>query len=164
MKLHVGLNVDPGPGLDVYHFYMSASKSVVIIGSGVIGLSTGIALLSKMPSLRISIFDKETFLGAHASGRNSGVIHAGFYYSPETLKAKFCREGNEALSELASNNGLSLKKTGKVVVTKDSTEVPNLIELYNRGLENGVSLEIFESSELTYFEPLARTKEAFICK
>ena len=141
---------------------MSASKSVIIIGSGVIGLSTGIALLSKIPSLKISIFDKETFLGAHASGRNSGVIHAGFYYSPETLKAKFCREGNEALSELASNNGLSLKKTGKVVVTKNSNEVPNLIELYNRGLENGVSLEMFESSELHHFEPLARTKEAFI--
>jgi len=141
---------------------VAASKSVAIIGSGVIGLSVGISLLRIIPSLRVTIYEKELGLGYHASGRNSGVIHAGFYYSPETLKAKFCREGNEALIELITNNDLSLKRTGKVVVTKSVNELPNLLELYKRGSENGVELELLESTQLKNFEPLARSVDAFL--
>jgi L-2-hydroxyglutarate oxidase LhgO len=141
---------------------MAAHKSVAIIGSGVIGLSVGISLLRLIPSLRVTIFEKESGLGYHASGRNSGVIHAGFYYSPETLKAKFCRDGNEALVELISNNGLSLKRTGKVVVAQNSNQVSELVELARRGTENGVALELLESADLPKFEPLARTTSAFL--
>jgi L-2-hydroxyglutarate oxidase len=141
---------------------MTAQKKVAIIGSGVIGLSVGISLLRMMPSLSVTIFEKEPGLGYHASGRNSGVIHAGFYYSPETLKAKFCRDGNEALIELIKNNGLSLKRTGKVVVTKNVSELPSLLELHKRGSENGVKLELLESAQLKNFEPLARSVDAFL--
>jgi L-2-hydroxyglutarate oxidase LhgO len=70
---------------------------VLIIGGGIIGLSIGIALLESKPSLRVIIAEKEKSLGLHASGRNSGVLHAGFYYSPDSLKAKFCRDGNKEL-------------------------------------------------------------------
>jgi L-2-hydroxyglutarate oxidase len=138
------------------------NKSVAIIGSGVIGLSVGISILKMTPGLRVTIYEKEAGLGYHASGRNSGVVHAGFYYSPESLKAKFCRDGNEALTELITNNNLQLKKTGKVVVTRNASELPNLIELHRRGVENGVELEMLESSQLKKFEPLARSVDAFL--
>ena len=65
---------------------------VLIIGAGVMGLATGIALLESKPNLKVIIAEKEDALAKHASGRNSGVLHAGFYYSPDSLKAKFCRE------------------------------------------------------------------------
>ena len=141
---------------------MTSKKSVAIIGSGVIGLAVGIALIKQMPGLNVTVYEKEKGLGYHASGRNSGVIHAGFYYSPESLKAKFCRDGNEALVELITNNNLSLKKTGKIVVTKSVSELPNLFDLHKRGLENGVELELLQGSQLKDFEPLARTVDAFL--
>ena len=80
---------------------MSKKCDVLIIGAGVVGLSTGIALLQSRPSLKVLIADKEKEIAMHASGRNSGVIHAGFYYSPDSLKAKFCRDGNFELRKLA---------------------------------------------------------------
>lgn len=141
---------------------MTANKEVAIVGSGVIGLSAGIALLRMIPSLRVNIYEKESGLGYHASGRNSGVIHAGFYYSPNTLKAKFCRDGNEALIELITNHSLRLKRTGKVVVTKNVSELPYLLELHKRGFDNEVKLELLESTELKNYEPLARTVDAFL--
>ncbi len=70
---------------------MSKKCDVLVIGAGVVGLSTGIALLQSRPSFKVIVADKEKDIGLHASGRNSGVIHAGFYYSPDSLKAKFCR-------------------------------------------------------------------------
>ena len=73
---------------------MSKKCDVLIVGAGAIGLSTGIALLQSQPNLKVVIAEKEKDIALHASGRNSGVIHAGFYYSPDSLKAKFCREGN----------------------------------------------------------------------
>jgi L-2-hydroxyglutarate oxidase LhgO len=73
---------------------MTKKCDVLIIGAGVVGLSTGIALLQSRPNFKVLIADKEKDIGRHASGRNSGVIHAGFYYSPDSLKARFCRDGN----------------------------------------------------------------------
>ena len=73
----------------------------LIIGSGAIGLATGIALLESKPDRTVIVAEKEDTSGVHASGRNSGVLHAGFYYSPDSLKAKFCREGNFELRKLA---------------------------------------------------------------
>lgn len=141
---------------------MTKKQKVYIVGSGVIGLSVGTALLRFNRSLEVSIFEKESDLGYHASGRNSGVIHAGFYYSPDSLKAKFCREGNEALTDLIVRNSLSLRRTGKVVVTRNRSQLIDLVELYQRGITNGVNLELLEGSELHKFEPLAQTTDAFI--
>ena len=141
---------------------METKTQVYIVGSGVIGLAVGIALLKAKPSLKVSVLEKEMNLGFHASGRNSGVIHAGFYYSPDSLKAKFCREGNLALTDLVVRNNLDYKKTGKVVVTQNSDQVSDLVELARRGTENGVELELLESADLPKFEPLARTTSAFL--
>jgi L-2-hydroxyglutarate oxidase LhgO len=135
---------------------------VTIIGAGVIGLSIGNALLESVPSLRVLIVEKEASLGLHASGRNSGVIHAGFYYSPESLKAKFCRDGNRELRKLAARNKIPILETGKVVVTQNLEEETRLETLYHRGIENGVDLEMHDSSKLSSFEPQAVTLNRFL--
>ena len=145
----------------------SATKSktkcdVLILGAGVVGLATGIALLQSRPTLKVIIAEKEDRLALHASGRNSGVLHAGFYYSPDSLKAKFCREGNAELRLLAKKYKILIRDVGKVVVTRSVDEIDRLELLYNRGVTNGVDLEILEAKELHKFEPLAITHEKFL--
>lgn len=135
---------------------------VGIIGGGIIGLAIGRAILEADPRKSVVIFEKESTIAFHASGRNSGVLHAGFYYSPDSLKAKFCREGNRELRSLISRHGLPIRETGKVVVAKNEKESLSLVELVNRGTQNGVELELFPSSELNRFEPLAVTHNNFI--
>lgn len=109
---------------------------VLIIGTGVIGLATGIALLGSKPSLKVIIAEKENALAKHASGRNSGVLHAGFYYSPDSLKAKFCRDGNRALRQLAKKYEIPVHNTGKVVIARNENENQRLETLYDRGIKN----------------------------
>lgn len=135
---------------------------VAIAGAGIIGLSIAKGLLELDSSLRISVFEKEESLAQHASGRNSGVIHAGFYYSPNSLKARFCLEGRDELLRLISRHSIQLKTVGKVVVTKNIDEVARLEALYNRGVENGVPLEILEKYEINKYEPLAKTFGPFL--
>lgn len=135
---------------------------VLIIGAGVIGLSTAKALLDMNPNIKLTIVDKELSLGEHASGRNSGVLHSGFYYSPDSLKAKFCFDGNLALKDLCQEHRIPVKALGKVVVTKSVQEVCQLESLFARGKENGVDLKLLQESELSRYEPMARTYESFI--
>lgn len=141
---------------------MLKQTDFLIIGAGVIGVSIGNSLLDKYPKSRVVIVDKEAQLGAHASGRNSGVLHAGFYYSPDSLKARFCRDGNLALNEVIARNSIPIRKTGKVVVTKSLDELPRLERLFERGIANGVKLEFLPASELNRFEPLANTCGNFL--
>lgn len=141
---------------------MQKKCDVVIIGAGVVGLSTGIALLQSRPSLTVMIAEKEREIALHASGRNSGVIHAGFYYSPNSLKAKFCRDGNFELRKLAKKYGIPVKDVGKVVVAKNEDEDSRLGTLFERGIANGVELEIHPQEKLKDFEPLAITHNRFI--
>ena len=102
---------------------MTKNCDVLIIGAGVVGLSTGIALLQSRPSLKVMVADKEKDIAMHASGRNSGVIHAGFYYSPESLKAKFCRDGNIALRTLAKRHGIPVRgATGSETLRRAGAE------------------------------------------
>ena len=133
-----------------------------IIGAGIIGVSVGIALLEKFPTKKIAIFEKEKSPGVHASGRNSGVIHAGFYYSPDSLKAKFCKDGNRELSRYCKENEIPFKNIGKVVVTKDQSEVERLKVLFDRGIQNGIDIEIYPSTKIKDFEPLANSFGEFI--
>jgi L-2-hydroxyglutarate oxidase LhgO len=140
----------------------SKKFDVTIIGAGVVGLSIGNALLESNPKLRIAIIDKENGLGKHASGRNSGVMHAGFYYSPESLKAKFCRDGNNELRQLCRRHNIPVLETGKVVVTQNLDEESRLQTLYERGIHNGVELEMHDASKLGNFEPLAKTLNQFL--
>ena len=132
-------------------------SDVLIIGAGIVGLSVGIALLQARPSLKILVIDKEDGPGQHASGRNSGVLHAGFYYSPDSLKAKFCREGNAELRRLCIENEIPVLECGKVVVARNAEEDARLDLLFSRGIANGVDLEIYEAKNLERHEPLART-------
>lgn len=141
---------------------MPESKDVSIIGAGVIGLSIGIALLDSLPNLKVKIFEKESHLGTHASGRNSGVLHAGFYYSPDSLKAKFCRDGNLELKKLCREHKIQILATGKVVVARNEAENLRLESLLERGLANGVEIELLARNKLSKIEPLAETHERFL--
>jgi L-2-hydroxyglutarate oxidase LhgO len=135
---------------------------LLIIGSGVVGLSIGIAYLRANPGKKVIIADKEELTGKHASGRNSGVLHAGFYYSPESLKAKFCRTGNLQLRSLAKEYGIPIHEVGKVVVARNVDEDERLETLFSRGLQNGVELELLDEKFLQNYEPLAKTTNRFL--
>ena len=137
-------------------------SDVLIIGAGIVGLSVGIALLQARPSLKILVIDKEVGPGQHASGRNSGVLHAGFYYSPDSLKAKFCREGNAELRRLCIENEIPLLECGKVVVARNAEEDARLDLLFSRGITNGVELELHDAVNLEKHEPLARTHGRYL--
>jgi L-2-hydroxyglutarate oxidase LhgO len=140
----------------------SMKYDVVIAGGGIIGLAVANAILEFEPNLRIIVIEKEESVGLHASGRNSGVMHAGFYYSPDSLKAKFCREGNLEIKKLAIKHNFEVRNIGKVVVARNENEYTELIRLYERGLTNGVQLELLPASKLPNFEPQARTFEGFL--
>jgi L-2-hydroxyglutarate oxidase LhgO len=134
----------------------------IIIGAGIVGISFGLAILERNPNKKVLIIDKELKPGIHASGRNSGVLHAGFYYSPDSLKAKFCRLGNMELKNFCKENEIPILETGKVVVCQTNSDVTRLEELYRRGIANGVDIEILNSSNLDKIEPAAKTVDKFI--
>ena len=133
------------------------SVDVAIVGAGVVGLALAEAWLVRHPRDSVVILDKEDELAMHASGRNSGVLHAGFYYAPDSLKAQLTRRGNEQLREFCARMGVPVRETGKVVVTKGAHELPVLQMLYERGIANGCTLELVDEQGLRELEPLART-------
>ncbi len=132
---------------------------VVVVGGGIVGLAIADALLQRHPGTGVVVLDKEDRLAAHASGRNSGVLHAGFYYSPDSLKARLTRRGNVMLREFCAERGVPVRDTGKVVVTRSADELPALAELQRRGQANAVPLELVDERGLAELEPLARTVE-----
>ena len=132
---------------------------VAVIGGGIVGLALADAWLAAHPGDRVVVFDKEERLAAHASGRNSGVLHAGFYYAPDSLKAQLTRRGNQMLRAFCAEAGVPVRDTGKVVVTTSADQLPPLDELYARGQANGVPLEMVDEAGLRELEPLARTHE-----
>jgi L-2-hydroxyglutarate oxidase LhgO len=130
-----------------------------VIGAGIVGLAIANRLRQLHPSATIAVFDKETSVGKHASGRNSGVLHAGFYYSPDSLKAALTRDGNKLLRDFCLEEDVRVKETGKVVVAQNSSEVATLRELHRRGNENGVVTELVTPDQLADIEPLAKTSD-----
>jgi L-2-hydroxyglutarate oxidase LhgO len=129
---------------------------IVICGSGILGLSLARELLKKGYE-DIVIIEKEEFTGFHASGRNSGVLHAGIYYTPDSLKAKFCIRGNSLMKEYCKERKLPLRETGKVIVTKKEDEIKALEELYRRAVSNGATVKFVDEKELKEIEPYAKT-------
>ncbi len=121
------------------------------------GLATARTLRARFPLASIIIIEKEPIVAHHASGRNSGVLHAGFYYSADSLKAQFCRDGNAALRAYVKEHGLRINDCKKVVVTQSEEELPTLHELYKRGQVNGVPLEMVDEKQLADIEPNAKT-------
>jgi (S)-2-hydroxyglutarate dehydrogenase len=132
------------------------SHDVAIVGAGLIGLATAYRLLESKPGLRVAVLDKEPELARHQSGRNSGVIHAGLYYTPGSLKARLCREGREELMAFADERGIAYRLCGKLVVALDESELPRLEELMRRGLSNGLpGLTEVEEDGIRELEPHA---------
>jgi len=129
---------------------------VLICGAGIIGLTIAKELLEKGCD-NIVILEKEREIGRHASGRNSGVLHAGIYYIPNTLRAKSCLNGNFLMRHYCREKGIPLLETGKVIVTKDEKEINILKELYRRARENGAKVELIDEKQLKEIEPYART-------
>ena len=134
----------------------------LIIGGGIVGLSIGLELLNKYPSAQVLLVDKEETTGLHASGRNSGVLHAGFYYSPDSLKAKFCLQGNLELREIIAADSIPLNECGKVVVAQNEEDLVRLEALFQRGITNGVNLELLPEADMEKIEPLAKTFKKFL--
>lgn len=129
----------------------------LVIGGGVIGLSIARELRRRRTDARVLLIEKEASCGAHASGRNSGVLHAGFYYSPDSLKAKFTRLGNERLTAYCEEKRIPLNKCGKLVVAKDAADLPSLDELFRRGQLNGIELQALTETEAKSIEPRVKT-------
>ena len=130
-----------------------------VIGAGIVGLAMANRLRQLHPTATIAVFDKETSVGKHASGRNSGVLHAGFYYSPDSLKAALTRDGNKLLRDFCAEEGIRVNETGKVVVAQNPSEVTSLQELHRRGNANGVTTELVSPDQLAELEPLAKTSD-----
>jgi L-2-hydroxyglutarate oxidase LhgO len=136
---------------------VTPTADAAIIGGGVVGLALADAWLARRPGDRVIVFDKEDRLAEHASGRNSGVLHAGFYYAPDSLKARLTRDGNAMLRAFCAEEGVAVRETGKVVVTTAETELPALDQLAARAEANGVNVELVDEQGLAELEPLART-------
>jgi L-2-hydroxyglutarate oxidase len=132
-----------------------------VVGGGIVGVSIAIAILERKLGT-VTIFDKETDVGLHASTRNSGVIHSGIYYSSDSLKAKFSVAGNDEIRKLCHDYGVQLLETGKIILSQDLESENQLSVLEGRGLANGVPLERLEKKELNRFALGARTHDTFI--
>jgi len=129
----------------------------IIIGGGIIGLCIARYLRNVFPSAEILILEKESDVAAHSSGRNSGVLHSGFYYTADSLKARFTRDGNQQMREYCLANNLRINECKKVVVAKNEDELPALFELEKRGKVNGVNTTLIEEKELHDIDPNVKT-------
>jgi L-2-hydroxyglutarate oxidase len=138
------------------------SPDFLVIGGGVVGLSIARELRRRFGGAAVTLIEKEPACAQHASGRNSGVLHAGFYYTADSLKAKFTRDGNRELTAYCEENGIPLRRCGKLVVAQHEGEHAALDELLARGRRNGVPLESIDESEARRIEPRARTCERAI--
>jgi L-2-hydroxyglutarate oxidase len=136
----------------------------LIIGAGIIGLNIAKNLKERFPKADILVMEKEKEVAMHSSGRNSGVLHAGFYYTANSLKAKFTKEGNAALKEFCNQRNLKINPCQKVVVALDDKEVEGLEELKRRGDINGVELHWLDEKGLEELYPNIKThKKALLC-
>lgn len=133
------------------------SFDYLIIGAGIIGLTIAYELNSRYPDKKILIIEKESDVAQHASGLNSGVLHAGFYYSSDSLKAKFCRDGNALMKSYCKANDIPLNECGKVVVAKDQDDLEGLKRLYDQGKKNGIRLEMIDETQLNDMDPKINT-------
>src|SRR5687767_7945122 len=133
----------------------------IVIGAGVIGVAVARQLRAGKRFSRVAVLEKEAAPAAHTSGRNSGVIHAGFNAKPGTMKARFCVEGNRRLRQFCKDRSLPVAEVGTVVTALDESEEPVLEELLKRGQENGVEgVRIVDRSGLLALEPNARGRAA----
>ena len=125
----------------------------LIIGGGIVGLSTAWQLQQRKPDSSILVLEKENELALHQTGRNSGVIHAGIYYTPGSLKAKFCKVGIEATLEFCREHQIPVEQCGKLIVASNDDEHERMLELYERAKQNDLDVELIDAAELSRREP-----------
>jgi L-2-hydroxyglutarate oxidase len=133
---------------------------LLVIGGGVVGLSAARAWALRHPGSRVVVLEKEADTGAHASGRNSGVLHAGFYYGTDSLKARFSVEGNRQMAAFCDARGVPVRRCGKLVVCRDDAERDVLDLLFERGRANGARIERLSAEDARRIEPRIRTHGA----
>ncbi|KAM4853783.1 L-2-hydroxyglutarate dehydrogenase, mitochondrial isoform 2-T2 [Thomomys bottae] len=142
----------------------TSSFDIVIVGGGIVGLASARALTLRHPQLSIGVLEKEKDLAVHQTGHNSGVIHSGIYYKPESLKAKLCVKGSALIYEYCKQKGIPYKQCGKLIVAVDQEEIPKLQALYERGLQNGVQgLRLIRQEDIKKMEPYCRGLMAIDC-
>jgi len=135
---------------------LSTPYDVVIVGAGILGLATARELHGRHPDLRLAVLDKESGPGLHQSGHNSGVLHAGVYYKPGSLKAQLCVQGKAAMELFADEHGIRYETCGKLIVALDESELGPLADLEERGRSNAVpGLKMVGPEELREIEPHA---------
>lgn len=124
-----------------------------IVGGGIVGLSTAMALSIRYPDSKIAVIEKESRLAEHQTGNNSGVIHSGIYYKPGSYKARFARRGSQSMVEFCETHGIDYDICGKVIVATSEEELPLLDNLYERGLKNELAIKKIGPEELKEIEP-----------
>lgn len=136
------------------------SYDLAIIGGGIVGAATALRYLQRNPSARIILLEKEAGLARHQTGNNSGVIHAGVYYAPGSLKAKLCRKGAVQMKEFCRAEGVEFEECGKLIVATDEVEVSRLADLRARAVANCIPFQDVPRTELGQREPLIRGLDA----
>ena len=127
------------------------------MGAGILGLAVAREALRRFPGIEVAVLEKEANVATHQTGRNSGVVHAGVYYAPGSLKAKLCVEGSRAMYGYCEEQGIPYDRCGKVVVATDETEVARLQDLFSRAAQNGVpDVTLLDEQELREVEPSVR--------
>ncbi|AIZ32300.1 L-2-hydroxyglutarate oxidase [Pseudomonas parafulva] len=124
-----------------------------IIGGGIVGLATAMALLEQRPGASLLLLDKEDQLGRHQTGHNSGVIHAGIYYAPGSLKAELCKRGAQATKDFCHEHGIAFEVCGKLLVASNDLEMQRMQALYQRSQQNGLKVERLDADALRHREP-----------
>jgi L-2-hydroxyglutarate oxidase len=140
---------------------VTQSADLAIIGGGIVGLATALALTEANPRLRLIMLEKEVKIASHQTGHNSGVIHSGIYYKPGSLKARTCVEGARRMKQFCDTHGIKWEACGKVIVATDERELPRLQNIYERGQANGLSgLKMLTAEEVREYEPNCRAVRA----
>ncbi|MBA2598137.1 MAG: L-2-hydroxyglutarate oxidase [Chloroflexia bacterium] len=129
---------------------------LAVIGGGIVGLATAMQMTERLPGLSVAVLEKEPALARHQTGRNSGVIHAGVYYQPGSLKAQFCREGVAATIGFCREHDIPFAQCGKLLVATEPDELPRMAALYDRARENGIDVERLDQAEVARREPHIR--------
>ena len=132
------------------------TATVAVVGGGIIGLAVARRLLIDRPGVTVVVYDKESAVGTHQTGHNSGVVHAGVYYPPGSLKAELCRRGGALLREFCADHGIDVPELGKVIVARDDGELPGLERIWERAQANRVpGLARLDAAGLARVEPHA---------
>lgn len=127
-----------------------------IIGGGIVGLATGLALKFRYPNSKLLLLEKEGEFAYHQTGHNSGVIHSGIYYKPGSLKATLCRKGASSMVEFCEQYGVQYKICGKMIIATQEEEIPRLTKLYEQGVANGLEIRRLNREQINYYEPYAQ--------